>query len=302
MNQAISTQAYDDTLEIVNACSALNRAGIHQFGPGAKLAERINTLTKQRDEAQKEVERLRGILTQVRCTSIWSTSQRGDPMNRVILSTKLLIGDGTFECREITPDEATNWLALGPVENYCGHATVRILGLEPDRSRRECEGYDEALCLKPRSRLEFGREYSQEEIAAIGVEYALIRRIITPADILALAAKLPTGLDDPKSMVKYRRERQELEEALDDGDALGAILEAVDSTYYAIKADYNHLIGRAERDYLIAQAAREVALPVEHILRACAAKSLRAQPGNIKDDEAERSAVGTALGLDREAQ
>jgi hypothetical protein len=67
MNQAISTQAYDDTLEIVNACSALNRAGIHQFGPGVKLAERIDTLAKQRDEAQKEAERLRGILTQVRC-------------------------------------------------------------------------------------------------------------------------------------------------------------------------------------------------------------------------------------------
>lgn len=96
---------------------------------------------------------------------------------RVVLSTKLLIGDGTFRARTITRQEAADWLAAGPVENYCGHETVRILGIEPDKSRKSCTGYDEALCLNAKSRLDFGKEYSLAEIEAIGVEFTLIEKL-----------------------------------------------------------------------------------------------------------------------------
>jgi len=98
-------------------------------------------------------------------------------VKRVILSTKLIIGSGTFQAEEITQGQAQDWLSQGLVENFCGHETVRILGLEPDKSRRQCDGYDEALAINAKSRLEFGREYSIKEIQAIGVEFTLIRRV-----------------------------------------------------------------------------------------------------------------------------
>jgi hypothetical protein len=97
-------------------------------------------------------------------------------VKRVILSTKLIIGDGLFEARELNRDEAQSWVDAGPVDNYCGHVTVRLLGLEPDTSRRTCDEYDQALALNAKSRLEFGREYTVEEIEEIGVEFTLITK------------------------------------------------------------------------------------------------------------------------------
>lgn len=97
-------------------------------------------------------------------------------MKRVILSTKLIIGDGTFEAKTITEAEAQAWVQSGEVENFCGHETTKVLGLEPDKSRRQCEGYDEALALSAKQRLEFGREYSMEEIKEIGVIFTLIKK------------------------------------------------------------------------------------------------------------------------------
>jgi len=198
---------------------------------------------------------------------------------RVILSTKLLlISDGAFEARSITKAEALEWLNNGPFENYCGHSTVRILGLEPDEERRTCTHYDEALALAAKKRLEFGREYSLEEISAIGVEFTLISRVTTISDVVDLAAKLPSGLNDPKAADKLVAERDELLEAVVEGDRIGALTEGADAVYYAAK----HL------DYV----ANLLNLSLNDLFEISKAKyNLRARHGNPKDDQEERAAV-----------
>jgi hypothetical protein len=95
---------------------------------------------------------------------------------RVILSTALILEEGTFEAKTLSLEEAQEWVD-DDVENYCGHQTVKLLGLKPDTERRQCDGYDEALCLRAKERLEFGREYSIEEIRKIGVEITLIKKV-----------------------------------------------------------------------------------------------------------------------------
>jgi hypothetical protein len=96
---------------------------------------------------------------------------------KVILSTKLIIGDGTFVAENITKTQAQAWVDDGGFENFCGHETVRILSIEPSSHRGNCNSYDEALAITPKSRLEFGREYSIDEIESIGVSFTLIRKI-----------------------------------------------------------------------------------------------------------------------------
>lgn len=111
-------------------------------------------------------------------------------MSRAILSTTILLEEGTFAAREISLDAARVWLAAAPADNFCGHETVRVLGIEPAKDRHECPGYDEALCLKPRARLEFGREYTAAEVETIGVQFTLITRIepgISPDSLLTPA-------------------------------------------------------------------------------------------------------------------
>lgn len=97
-------------------------------------------------------------------------------MSKVILSTTLLLSEGVFELKRISVAEALEWVGQNNPQNFCGHQTVKLLGLEPSTSRGVCEDYTEALCLKPAARVEFGREYSLEEIQNIGVEFSLITR------------------------------------------------------------------------------------------------------------------------------
>ncbi|RJQ32808.1 MAG: hypothetical protein C4589_00305 [Peptococcaceae bacterium] len=100
----------------------------------------------------------------------------------------------------------------------------------------------------------------------------------TLTDILNLAAKLPSGLNDALAAEKLIAERQELIDALAANDQAGALTEAADAAYYAAK----HL------DWV----ARQVGLTVEEILALAIAKySLRARPGNPKSDAEERQAV-----------
>lgn len=201
-------------------------------------------------------------------------------MNRVILSSKIIIGAGTFEAREITEAQAKAWLEEGPFQNFSGHETVRILGIEPDKSRETCDGYDQGLVVVVKDRLEFGREYSLSEIKEIGVEFSLISRIVSVQDILDLAAKLPSGLNDPRAAEKMLAERAELLEAIEQkGDSLG---EAADAVYYAAK----HI------DYV----AGLLEISVNDVFQVAKAKyALRAQPGNPKDFAAEREAVQKAV-------
>lgn len=96
---------------------------------------------------------------------------------KVILSTSLILEDGIFRSRSLTLEEAQAWVAENNPQNFCGHSTVKVLGLEPAASREQCRGYTAALCLSAKGRLEFGREYSVEEILAIGVDFRLVEEV-----------------------------------------------------------------------------------------------------------------------------
>lgn len=202
---------------------------------------------------------------------------------RVVLSTKLIIGNGSFDSIPITRQQAEEWLAMGDFENFSGHQTVKILGIEPATSREQCTGYDEALVIKPKSRLEFGREYSLLEIEKIGVEFVLIRRVPSIKDILAIAAKLLPGINDINNIEKLVHEFDALLEARRHNDGIGACIEAGDVAYYAVKS--------------IGYAAHLTGITVDDALSICIAKmSLRAQNGNPSDDEQERAAVKDIIG------
>ena len=117
--------------------------------------------------------------------------------------------------------------------------------------------------------------------------------------LLALAAQLPTGLRDPRALEKLWRERQELQECISAGDTLGGLLEAGDCAYYAVKALHNGLCGVNDAMHYINAAGRLVGLTFSEVLTVAEVKyTLRARPGNPKDDAAERAAVAAWLGLD----
>lgn len=95
--------------------------------------------------------------------------------------------------------------------------------------------------------------------------------------VLGLAAHLPAGLNDARAAEKLLAERDELTAALAANDQAGALTEAADAVYYAVK----HL------DWV----AGQVDCDIETLFRLAVAKySLRARPGNPKDDAAERAA------------
>jgi hypothetical protein len=94
----------------------------------------------------------------------------------VILSTPMLLEEGAYTMRYISLEEAAEWVKTHNPKNYVGHSTVRVLGIEPTADRSVCDGYDQALSLKVMGRTEFGREYTAEEILAIGVTAMLIER------------------------------------------------------------------------------------------------------------------------------
>lgn len=95
----------------------------------------------------------------------------------VIISSPLLLEEGLFEIKKISLDEAKKWVQENAPENFVGHSTVKVLGIEPAKERKTCQGYDEALAIKPNTRLEFGKEYSVEEILEIGVTIFLIKKV-----------------------------------------------------------------------------------------------------------------------------
>jgi hypothetical protein len=104
--------------------------------------------------------------------------------------------------------------------------------------------------------------------------------------ILELAAKLPSGLDDPKAADKLLAERDELLEAMADGDIAGSLTELADAVYYAAK----HI------DWATRRVSELLGVTVEDALRVTVAKySLRAVERNPKDDEAEREACLAAV-------
>jgi len=104
-------------------------------------------------------------------------------MGKVILSSSIIFEPGTFVVERWTLSEAKEWVNTHNPKNYSTHDTVKILGIEPRKSRASCSTYVEALCLKPNERLDFGRQYTQEEIEEVGVKCFFIRKVGENYDI-----------------------------------------------------------------------------------------------------------------------
>lgn len=108
-------------------------------------------------------------------------------------------------------------------------------------------------------------------------------------ELLDLAAELPSGLNDSYASEKMALERYEFEAALAASDYAGALTEAADAAYYAVK----HLDWIARQ--LSAHSGAEVT--VDTVMQLALAKyALRSQPGNPKDDAAERAACLEVVG------
>ena len=103
--------------------------------------------------------------------------------------------------------------------------------------------------------------------------------------IISLAEKLPSGIPDPDAPEKLVAEMCELADAISAADLEGALTEAADIGYYAVKC--LHLAV-----YRINDMSGSGGLTPEGVLSLTVAKYvLRARPGNPKDDGAERKAV-----------
>lgn len=100
--------------------------------------------------------------------------------------------------------------------------------------------------------------------------------------ILALAAKLPSGVNDPAAARKLVREYDELWEAILNSDFTGALTEVADVVYYCAK--------------LIYRACDATGIDTATAFRLAEAKyQLRGRPGNPKDDKAERAACAAVV-------
>ena len=102
--------------------------------------------------------------------------------------------------------------------------------------------------------------------------------------LLEYAAELPSGVLDPRAAEKLVAERDELVNALSEGDYEGALTEGADAAYYAVK--HLHFV------------AHRLGVSIADLFALAEAKyALRAQPGNPKDDAAERAVCVDALEL-----
>ena len=113
--------------------------------------------------------------------------------------------------------------------------------------------------------------------------------------ILTLSDQLPTGINDPDSLNKLNREQQELYEALEQGDEIGAILEASDCAYYAVKSEWNGFLTKEQRDAIISSVANDVNLPTYILLDCVIAKYTFRVQKHMKDDEIEREIVAQQI-------
>lgn len=104
-------------------------------------------------------------------------------MKAVILSSPIVIGSGLFAVKEITQAEALYWVDFHKPENFVGHETVRLVGVEPAKERKTCTGYDMALSITTKQRLEQWREYSVEELEELGANYVLIVKVDAVLDV-----------------------------------------------------------------------------------------------------------------------
>ena len=95
-------------------------------------------------------------------------------INLAILSSTILLEDGTFHRAEITLTQAKTLINAFDTTNYTQHYSCALLGVEPAKERVTCESYDVAIVVKPNTRLQYGREYTVEEIEDIGYKIVVI--------------------------------------------------------------------------------------------------------------------------------
>ncbi len=152
--------------------------------------------------------------------------------------------------------------------------------------------------------LRYHREHGfhDEDVANLAHDHRVYR--FHDEDVANLANKLPTGITDPRALEKFLLELQEFEEFRGRGifDKVGALLEAADCYYYAVKAVMNFVLRPLEANAFMERVWGDMpcvrGFSRELVREACIAKyTLRARPGNPKDDDQERIAVGALLGL-----
>ena len=95
---------------------------------------------------------------------------------KAILSSSIIFETGTFEVKRLCLAQAKTWVEENNPVCYSTHDTVKVLGVEPSKTRLACNSYDEALCLKPLNRLDFKKQYSIQEILEVGVKIFLIKK------------------------------------------------------------------------------------------------------------------------------
>ena len=114
--------------------------------------------------------------------------------------------------------------------------------------------------------------------------------------LISLSSKLPSGSNDPKAFSKMLHEIEEFNEKLADGDRLGALLECADVLYYAVKSIYSNLFDQEMAGVYIEEVRQKGGFTRSQVEQAALIKySLRAQPGNPKDDRKERAACAHLL-------
>ena len=92
---------------------------------------------------------------------------------KIVIVSAFIPAEGIYEIKKVNKDEAIKNINENELVGiYTNHQTIKILGLEPCNGRPVFNptGKEIQLWIKPKGRLEFGREYSIEEIEEIGYD------------------------------------------------------------------------------------------------------------------------------------
>ena len=102
-------------------------------------------------------------------------------MAELVVVSAFIPSEGKWDIKKISLEEAKELVNKAKkVSIYTQHQTIKLINLEPDTERRVYipQGEEKQLWLKPNGRLEFGKEYSLEELQEIGVQPFLATPII----------------------------------------------------------------------------------------------------------------------------
>ncbi len=92
---------------------------------------------------------------------------------KLAITSAFIPVEGTFQFRIISKEEAINLIKNNDLIGvFTSHQTIKVLGLKPCQGRPiyNPELNHIQLWIKPKGRLEFGKEYTLDEIEAIGYD------------------------------------------------------------------------------------------------------------------------------------